>query len=66
MILYVNRHEVTECKQGKWKYAVSNHQIAPYRYLVCSECGYEDHKSLFLKTCPNCKIKMLSAEGEMK
>ena len=51
--------DVAPVRHGRWINAYSDIEPNPmFMYGICSECGFEQAISKYLKYCPNCGAKM--------
>ena len=56
--------DVAPVRHGRWIDAYPDIEPNPmFMYGICSECGFEQGLSKYLKYCPNCGAKMDEKEG---
>ena len=58
-IRYMDAADVDPVRHGRWIDAYPDIEPNPmFMYGICSECGFEQGISKYLKYCPNCGAKM--------
>ena len=58
-ILKIQTADVAPVRHGRWVDAYPDIEPNPmFMYGICSECGFEQAISKYLKYCPNCGAKM--------
>ena len=56
--------DVAPVRHGRWIDAYPDIEPNPmFMYGICSECGFEQAISKYLKYCPDCGAKMDEKEG---
>ena len=56
--------DVAPVRHGRWIDAYPDIEPNPmFMYGICSECGFEQRLSKYLKYCPDCGAKMDEKEG---
>ena len=64
-IRYMDAADVAPVVHGRWIDAYPDIEPNPmFMYGICSECGFEQGISKYLKYCPNCGAKMDEKENK--
>ena len=64
-IRYMDAADVAPVVHGRWIDAYPDIESNPmFMYGICSECGFEQGISKYLKYCPNCGAKMDEKENK--
>ena len=64
-ILKIQTADVAPVRHGRWVDAYPDIEPNPmFMYGICSECGFEQAISKYLKYCPNCGAKMDEKEND--
>ena len=63
-IRYMDAADVAPVRHGRWIDVYPDIEPNPmFMYGICSECGFEQAISKYLKYCPDCGAKMDEKEG---
>ena len=64
-ILKIQAADVAPVRHGRWIDAYPDIEPNPmFMYGICSECGFEQSISKYLKYCPDCGAKMDESEDK--